>query len=249
MSHACAKALRMKGVDMKISDKAVVMLAANEGIVPAPYPDSVGVWTYGVGHTSGAGEPYPATMPRGMPDDLEAAITHSLRLFKSDLAKYEDRVNRALTRKPKQHQFDAMVLFDYNTGGIFKAKLTKHFNAGDDDSAAVAFMSWSKPTEIIPRRREQQALFRDGVYALDPVNIWNADNRGRVIWKPVRTLTAKDAMKLIDTATATTKALPAVIGGAAGAMSEFAGLPPAATVAIAIVALVLGYLIIRKVTK
>ena len=53
----------------------------------------------------------------------------------------------------------------------------------------------------------------------------------------------------VNASKVTAPVVTAAIGGAAGAMSDFAGLPPAATVAIAIGALVLGYLIIRKVTK
>ena len=40
---------------MKTSDAGLFALALHEGIVPAPYKDSVGVLTYGIGHTLGAG--------------------------------------------------------------------------------------------------------------------------------------------------------------------------------------------------
>ena len=40
---------------MKTSDAGIFALALHEGIVPGPYRDSVGVWTYGIGHTLGAG--------------------------------------------------------------------------------------------------------------------------------------------------------------------------------------------------
>lgn len=32
---------------MKTSDKGIAFLVAHEGVVPGPYLDSVGVWTYG----------------------------------------------------------------------------------------------------------------------------------------------------------------------------------------------------------
>ena len=50
---------------MKTSDAGLFALALHEGIVPAPYRDSVGVWTYGIGHTLGAGYPDPEKMLRG----------------------------------------------------------------------------------------------------------------------------------------------------------------------------------------
>ena len=59
---------------MKVSDKGLIELVCHEGIVPYPYLDSVGVWTYGIGHTAAAGEPNPATMPRGVATSLRACV-------------------------------------------------------------------------------------------------------------------------------------------------------------------------------
>ena len=43
--------------------REVPMDAEHEGIVPAPYRDSTGLWTYGIGHTAAAGAPGPSTRP------------------------------------------------------------------------------------------------------------------------------------------------------------------------------------------
>ncbi|WP_415128195.1 hypothetical protein [Paracoccus sp. (in: a-proteobacteria)] len=51
---------------MQVSDKGVAFLVAHEGIVPGPYLDGVGVWTFGIGHTAAAGAPIPKDLPRGM---------------------------------------------------------------------------------------------------------------------------------------------------------------------------------------
>ena len=59
---------------LRASPQGVVALAGHEGIVPAPYLDSVKVWTYGVGHTAAAGAPFPEGMPKGMPKDVDAAL-------------------------------------------------------------------------------------------------------------------------------------------------------------------------------
>ena len=40
---------------MTVSRRGVLEIAEHEGIVLGPYRDSAGVWTYGVGHTAGAG--------------------------------------------------------------------------------------------------------------------------------------------------------------------------------------------------
>ena len=66
---------------MKTSSKGIAALVNHEDIVPAPYKDSVGVWTYGVGHTAGAGAPDPARMPKGMPADLDKALDDVFDLF------------------------------------------------------------------------------------------------------------------------------------------------------------------------
>jgi len=116
-----------------VSDKGLLEICEHEGIVPTVYFDSVGVKTYGVGHTKAAGDPDPNLMPTYMPagDALDEAVLKAIRVFGVDVEKYAARVNRAITVPLKQHQFDALVSFDFNTGGIFKAQLTKQINSGD----------------------------------------------------------------------------------------------------------------------
>lgn len=159
---------------MKISSKGVLELAEHEGIVLGPYKDSVGVWTYGVGHTAAAGGPDPAKMPKvntrnWTREQVNEELLKALRLFDVDLDKYEARVNKAISRPLKQHQFDALVSFDFNTGGIHRANLTKDINAGRMDGNG--FMGWVRPKEIIKRRKAEQALFRSGNYDANGSNI------------------------------------------------------------------------------
>jgi lysozyme len=149
---------------MKVSDQGIFALALHEGIVPAPYLDSVGVWTFGIGHTASAGAPDPATLARGNPADLDAALAHAFAVFRHDLAKFEKRVNDAVKVPLRQHEFDALVSFDFNTGGIGRAQLTRHLNNGDRKAAAAAFMGWVKPPEIRGRREAERRLFEFGTY-------------------------------------------------------------------------------------
>lgn len=183
---------------MKTSDAGIYALALHEGIVPAPYKDSVGVWTYGIGHTLGAGYPDPSKMQRGMPTNIDAALRDVFDLFRRDVAKYEAAVNRALKVKVTQAQFDALVSFHYNTGAIGKASFVKKLNAGDAIGAAAGMMAWSKPAEIIPRRKSEQKLFATGVYPTGQVTVWKVDGNGRVIWKPVKRLNKDQVMALLD---------------------------------------------------
>lgn len=189
---------------MKISDRGVLEIAEHEGIVPGPYRDSVGVWTVGVGHTAAAGGPDPAALPRGMPDNIEAAVLEYLRLFDEDLDRYEARVNQAIKAPLKQHQFDALVSFDFNTGGIFRAKLTEAINRGD--LRGDGFMGWLKPKEIIKRRKAEQALFRTGDYDAngDQIPIWRVDENGRLRGVD-RTITGRELRAMMARAGSTRK--------------------------------------------
>lgn len=184
---------------MKTSDAGVYALALHEGIVPAPYRDSVGVWTYGIGHTAAAGAPDPALMPKGMPADLDEALARVFDVFRHDLPKYEAGVNAALKVPVTQAQFDALVSFHYNTGAIGRATFVKKLNAGDFAGAAAGFMAWSKPKEIIERRKQEQALFARGVYPTGLVTVWGASTSGNVIWKPVRRLNMQQVLALLGT--------------------------------------------------
>jgi lysozyme len=183
---------------MKLSDRGLLALVRHEGVVPAPYKDVAGVWTWGIGHTASAGNPDPYKMPRGIPTNLEAAISDAFALFRKDVAQYEGDVLRAVDVKVAQHEFDALVSFHYNTGGIFKAALTKELNDGDRETAADAFMGWTKPAAIIPRRKDEQRLFREGVYPTGTVPVWGVTADGKVDWrKPIRTLTDMEALALL----------------------------------------------------
>ncbi len=164
---------------MQTSSEGVAEIAGHEGIVLSPYRDSVGVWTFGVGHTASAGLPDPAAMAKGVAQPLAPALD----VFRRDLKHFEDRVKAAVKVPLEQHEFDALVSFDFNTGGILRARLTRLLNAGDREGAIAAFDGWHRPPEIIPRRDKEKRLFRDGVYAnRGMATIFTADAEGRVAW-------------------------------------------------------------------
>jgi lysozyme len=184
---------------MQMTDRGLLALVRHEGIVPGPYLDASGIWTFGIGHTAAAGAPDPATMKRGMPADLDGAIRAAFRLFRIDLARYEAEVARAVTVPLAPHEFDALVSFHYNTGGIARAILTRRLNAGDRKGAAEGFMGWVKPSSIVPRREAERDLFRNGRYPGGTIPVWAVDARGRVDFsRPVRSLTAEAALALLN---------------------------------------------------
>lgn len=176
----------------RVSPRGAAAIAAHEGFVPGPYRDSVGVWTIYIGHTATAGGIDPAQMARGMPDDLDAAIRAGYAVFRQDLAKFEKRVADALGPDVAQHEFDAAVSFDFNTGGIHRATWVKSLRAGDRDKAAVEIMNWSKPAAIIGRRMAEQRLFRYGLYPDKPMTVWGVLPSGKVLWQPERTISVAE---------------------------------------------------------
>lgn len=193
---------------MKTSDKGIAALMQHEGIVPGPYFDSVGVQTYGVGHTAAAGYPDPADLPAGMPEELDAELERVFDVFATDLIKYEADVDMAITVPVTQHEFDAAVSFHYNTGAIGRATWVKTLNAGDRAKAADQIMNWTKPEEIIPRRQAEQRLFRDGIYPSEPIVVWQVNTSRHVIWLPARTLSQDEALRLMDGGEEVTHPLP-----------------------------------------
>lgn len=183
---------------MKMSDRGLAELAGHEGIVTSRYRDSVGVWTIGVGHTAAAGHPDPKTTIGERP------VEELIELFRRDVERYENRVNRAVKVLLSQTQFDALVSFDYNTGGIFKAQLTKSLNRGDYAGAARGFMGWVKPPEIKARRQKEQRLFRDGVYSnRGMATIWPANHAGRVQWSKAKRVNVLELLHNPQTPTRT----------------------------------------------
>lgn len=189
---------------MRTTDRGLLALIRHEGIVPAPYLDVKAVWTFGIGHTATAGPPDPGRMARGMPADLDAGIREAFRVFRVDLIRYEADIRRAVKVPLAPHEFDGLVSFHYNTGGIAKAVLTRHLNAGDRAAAAQAFMGWLKPAAIIPRREAERDLFRHGRYPGGTIPVWAVGRGGRVDFsRPIRRLTETEALALMRPKTVT----------------------------------------------
>jgi len=183
------------GDPMHMTDRGLLALVRHEGLVPGPYLDVKNVWTFGIGHTAAAGAPDPARMPRGMPADLEAGIREAFRLFRADIVAYEADVLRAVKVPLEPHEFDALVSFHYNTGGITEAALTRHLNAGNRAAAAQAFMGWLRPAAIRSRREAERDLFRHGRYPNGTIPVWAVDRNGRVDFsRPIRRLTETEAL-------------------------------------------------------
>lgn len=185
---------------MKTSDNGLFALAMHEGIIPAPYFDSVDVLTYGIGHTASAGAPDPLSLAKGMPADMDAALRDVVRVYLADIGKYEADVSRAVKVPLLQNEFDALVSFHFNTGAIGKATFVKHLNAGNKAAAAKGFMAWVKPASLKGRRTAEQRLFLTGEYPAGSIVVWGVGKACNVIWKPVRRVAKAEFLAMINEA-------------------------------------------------
>lgn len=186
---------------MDVSPKGVLEIAEHEGIVLGRYKCSANVDTYGIGHTKEAGGLNPTTLPwvdtRSWDDSrVDEELLKIIELFDKDLDKYALRVNRAIRVPLKQHQFDALVSFDLNTGGIYRALLTKKLNE-KDPKASEHFFGWVKPPELRKRRTAEKLLFDNGNYDAngDRIPVYDALGNGKVKLRKV--ITGKELAALM----------------------------------------------------
>lgn len=118
---------------MNISTDGILTLQKLEGLSLTPYKDQGEKWTIGYGHLIKPGEEY---LMKGI-TDLQAH-----QLFVNDLVPFVARVNRLVTRNLNQKQFDALVIFDFNTGALHKTNLLSLINSGA--STAEIFNQWTR---------------------------------------------------------------------------------------------------------
>ncbi len=138
---------------MKMSEQGINALIAREGCVLTAYKDTQGVWTIGVGHTSMAGNPIVTPGMKITQAEAEAVLA-------KDLVKYEQVIEKALRVPVEQNEFDALVSICFNVGPRFAdSTCIRKLNNKDRAGAASAIMLWSKPPEIVGRRRSEQRQF------------------------------------------------------------------------------------------
>lgn len=140
---------------MKISKAGVDLIKSFEGCQLKAYKCPAGVWTIGWGTT----EPINGVNPH---EGMVITQQQADELLINNLKGYEDAVNKYVTYRINQNQFDALVSFAYNCGnGALKTStLLKKLNAGDVQGAANEFLRWNKANGKVlnglTRRREAE---------------------------------------------------------------------------------------------
>jgi lysozyme len=147
---------------MKTSLKGILAIVNEEALVLSTYRDAAGVLTIGAGHTASAG---------GMAPELGDRITieQAISLLAADLGKFESRVSDSVKRALTQHEFDALVSFDFNTGAIASGTVDDKLARGDIDGAMATLQQYEraggKKLAGLDRRRDtEEAMFRHGTY-------------------------------------------------------------------------------------
>lgn len=149
-----------KGKQLIQSWETLVLYTYDDAFKPKPYLRGKvkGTLTIGYGHTAAAGDPAPKA-------GMKISKAEAERIFDRDIENVVREVNSFLTRKVSQEQFDALVSFHYNTGGLGRSTLLKKVNAGQFDQVPAEFMKWVNDNGkvspgLINRRRAEVALWR-----------------------------------------------------------------------------------------
>lgn len=143
---------------MRLSNNGISFIKKEEGEKLSAYLDSRGIWTIGTGHTG---------LVDGRPVSRGMIISQkrSTELLLSDLAWVELAVNKNVTAKISQNQYDALCSLVFNIGATAFANSTvlKRLNASDFSGAADAMLMWKRagndPDIVLPRRKRERELF------------------------------------------------------------------------------------------
>jgi lysozyme len=170
---------------MQTSAKGIAALEHEEGVVLKAYRDVVGVWTIGAGLTAASGVVKPKP---GMVISRDQA---SILLAEALKRNYEPRVLRAMAPVRgglQQHEFDAGVGFDFNTGAIHKATWVKRWLQGAASATISAALAlWNKGGgEVLPglvkRRAREADMLLKAVYVTGKAAVAPQPSEAWAVW-------------------------------------------------------------------
>jgi lysozyme len=134
------------------SDNGFALTKSFEGLRLVSYQDCSGVWTIGYGHTGSH-----------VVEGMRVSQLIAEKFLHDDLADAVACVNRGVTAKISQSQFDAMVDFCFNAGrgSFLQSTLLRTVNLNDFVAASAQFGFWVHAGgEVVPglvRRRKAEA--------------------------------------------------------------------------------------------
>lgn len=176
-----------------LSERMLLEIAEHEGLVLEAYLDSVNVWTWGFGVTAKSGHAIGRYMGR------RSTVVRAIEVYEWLLrTKYLPEVIAAFKgRTLTEEQLTAALSFHWNTGAIGRADWVKAFLAGKREQAWLDFMNYSKPREIITRRKAERDLFFDGRWSGDGVVTFYERVRpnGNIDWSSARLIDIRDEVR------------------------------------------------------
>ncbi len=138
------------------SKKGLNLTKQFEGLRLSAYADQVGVLTIGYGHTG-----------RGVHAGQTITQEQADALLVSDVAAAVACINRLVTSRINQNQFDALVDFAFNLGcsSLAGSMLLRLVNREEFAAAAEQFQRWDHAGGVVvqgllERRRAEADLFR-----------------------------------------------------------------------------------------
>lgn len=159
---------------MILDSKGKTFIQAREGLDLCAYLDVAGVPTIGYGTTIYPGGNKVKIGDVCTKEQAEEYFTHDVRGFEQSINKYiiiSAFKNVLEVPALTQNQFNALVSFQYNTGGIAGSTLRKTVNSKDRNNKSMIqlnFLSWNKVREngkLVPsdgltnRRKKEVELY------------------------------------------------------------------------------------------
>jgi lysozyme len=176
-----------------LTARTLLEIAEHEGLVLETYLDSVGVPTWGFGVTAASGHAVGRYLKKR--STIERAVEVYEWLLRT---KYLPQVLAAFRgRELTEAQLAAALSFHWNTGAIGQADWVQSFLLGRREKAWTEFMQWSRPREIIARRKAERDLFFDGRWSGDGVVLMYERVRasGTPDWSSARQIDIKDEVR------------------------------------------------------
>jgi lysozyme len=161
---------------MKVSKTCLEVLKHHEGVRQKPYLCPAKLWSIGVGHVMYPEQAkYPST-PEGMAkraawplqekDNRRFSMEEVDAILAHDLARFERGVERLITVRLTQGQFDCLVSFAFNLGlgGLQRSPVRQAVNRGDHEAAMASLVKYCKGggkvlPGLVKRRRDERAMY------------------------------------------------------------------------------------------
>lgn len=140
----------------QISQEGIDLIKSFEQCRLSPYQDSGGVWTDGWGNTHEVVPGQDVTQ-----EQADARLLQNLQLS-------VEQVNNCVTVDITQHEFDALVSFDFNCGygSLRGSTLLRLVNEEDFEGAAQEFEKWDHVSGkvcagLLRRRQAEEEEFKE----------------------------------------------------------------------------------------